>query len=246
MDTAERIVEAYVRYLRKWATIPNIRCPGQGEIDLLAIDPKCLERYHIEVGISVAQGFSKLTAKPFSAADLKDRVKQPQQRRTLGFFLERKFRDPGVLQTLAEHGLADGSYTKVIVSWGWEPGVAGEAKEAGVELWDFRNVIQEIAAHFSAQRLHLPDDTLRTLHLYALAAKQEGQGFTGAPWEAGKVRGAAKAFDCVEMQHRGGARVYAVTKDMTIEEEVAYWERRTEELRQRLAALHAEDARAKT
>ena len=36
METTEKIVEAYVRYVKRWATIPNIRCDGQYEIDLLA------------------------------------------------------------------------------------------------------------------------------------------------------------------------------------------------------------------
>ena len=43
METTERIVEAYVRYVKGWVTIPNIRCPGQYEIDLLAIDPSLRE-----------------------------------------------------------------------------------------------------------------------------------------------------------------------------------------------------------
>lgn len=42
-ETTERIVESYVRYVKGWATIPNIKCEGQYEIDLLAIDP-CIRR----------------------------------------------------------------------------------------------------------------------------------------------------------------------------------------------------------
>jgi hypothetical protein len=34
METTEKIVEAYVRYVKRWATIPNIKCDGQFEIDL--------------------------------------------------------------------------------------------------------------------------------------------------------------------------------------------------------------------
>ena len=54
METTERIVEAYVRYVKRWATIPNIKCEGQFEIDLLAIDHRRLDRYHIESGLVVA------------------------------------------------------------------------------------------------------------------------------------------------------------------------------------------------
>ena len=43
METTEKIIEAYVRYIMGWATIPNIKCKGQYEIDLLAIDPKTEE-----------------------------------------------------------------------------------------------------------------------------------------------------------------------------------------------------------
>jgi hypothetical protein len=34
----ERIVEAYARYIKGWATTPNTKCAGQREIDLFAID----------------------------------------------------------------------------------------------------------------------------------------------------------------------------------------------------------------
>jgi hypothetical protein len=52
METTERIVEAYVRYVKRWATIPNIKCTGQMEIDLFAIDPREGGRYHIETSVS--------------------------------------------------------------------------------------------------------------------------------------------------------------------------------------------------
>ena len=85
METTEKIVEAYVRYVKGWATIPNIKCSGQYEIDLLAIDPVNLDRYHIESGVSISGSHSKLTAKPFSEKDLKIRVKTAVQRRTIGY-----------------------------------------------------------------------------------------------------------------------------------------------------------------
>lgn len=40
-----------------------------------------------------------------------------------------------------------------------------------------------------------------------------------------------KAFDCVEMMHQGAERVQDQTAGMTLEEELAYWQRGTEELR---------------
>lgn len=172
METTERIVEAYVRYIKGWATIPNIKCSGQYEIDLLAIDPVTLDRYQVETGVSVSQVFSKLTAKPFSPEALKERVKQPQQRRTVGFFAERKFGAPEVIETLRRYGFEPGNYSKIIVSWGWEDEAAQVAHAHGIGLWDFRDLLREIAETVRSGRTYFTDDTLRTLHLFALGERQ--------------------------------------------------------------------------
>jgi hypothetical protein len=119
METTEKIVEWYVRCIKGWATIPNIKCPGQFEIDLLAIDPKTNTRYHIESGVSVSRGYSKLTAKPYSLESLRIQVLQAGQRRTLGHFAVRKFGAPGVLEKLKQFGFKPGNYTKIIVTLGW-------------------------------------------------------------------------------------------------------------------------------
>lgn len=51
-----------------------------------------------------------------------------------------------------------------------------------------------------------------------------------------------KSFDCVEMMHEGALRIYEETKDMTKEEELAYWCERAEAARRehpRLRELEA-------
>jgi len=83
METTEKVVESYCRYVKGWFTLPNIKCKGQYEIDLLAIDasdPYDLERYHIESGVSISGAHSKLTNKKFSEETLKTRVGQVGQR----------------------------------------------------------------------------------------------------------------------------------------------------------------------
>jgi hypothetical protein len=176
METTEKIVEAYVRYVKGWFTIPNIRCEGQMEIDLLAIDASAsptIQRYHIESGVSISGAFSKLTNRPFSPEQLKVRGKQPRQRRTLGHFTRRKFSDPSVLETLRSYGFLPGNYSKIIVSWGWENGVVEAAKAEGVELWDFRHLLVEIAKIAGDLRTHFTDDTMRTLQLMAMATRKQ-------------------------------------------------------------------------
>jgi hypothetical protein len=172
METTEKIVEAYVRYVKGWFTLPNIKCDGQLEIDLLAIYAKNsndMQRYHIESGISISGSYSKLTNKPYSSEELKVRVKQAGQRRTLGYFTERKFSDPNVIKKLKEYGFEPGNYQKVIVTWGWEDGVLESARRAGVELWDFQDRIREIAHNVLEHRKYYTDDTMRTLQLMAKA-----------------------------------------------------------------------------
>jgi len=46
----EKIVEAYVKFVKKWFTMSNISCKNNKEIDILAIDLDG-NRYHIEVKI---------------------------------------------------------------------------------------------------------------------------------------------------------------------------------------------------
>ena len=53
-----------------------------------------------------------------------------------------------------------------------------------------------------------------------------------------------KDFDCVEMKRKGAQKVYEATKGMTVEEEVEYWRRRTEEARRWLGGESAAQSRA--
>jgi len=45
-----------------------------------------------------------------------------------------------------------------------------------------------------------------------------------------------KTFDCVEMKRQGSRRIYERIKDMTSQEELAYWRERTSVLDKRLKA----------
>ena len=169
METTEKIVEAYVRYVKGWATIPNLRCGGQNEIDLIAIDPVTLGRYHIETSVSGSQSYSKLTDKPFDPERLKARVSKAGQRRTMGFFIERKFGLATVKAELARHGFVEGNYRNIIVTWDWTPEAQTIANESGIELWSFQDIMREIAASIRHQRSYFTDDTLRTINLFVRA-----------------------------------------------------------------------------
>jgi len=55
-----------------------------------------------------------------------------------------------------------------------------------------------------------------------------------------------KTFDCVEMKRRDGQRVHERLKDMTVEQQVEYWRRRSEEfLRQPRLSRNRKNASSK-
>jgi hypothetical protein len=168
METTEKIVEAYCRYVKGWFTIPNVRCAGQYEADLLAVDAsssKNVRRYHIECGVSISRSYSKLTAEKFSLEKLKERIAKAGQRRTIGYFIEHKFKPAEGTDELARYGFKRGNYTWVIVTWGWTNEAAKEAKHEHIELWDFRKILSDIANACQGSRSYFTDDTLRTVQL---------------------------------------------------------------------------------
>lgn len=172
METTERIVESYVRYIKGWATIPNIRCDGQQEIDILAIDPVSGRRHHIEVSVSISSGFSKITGKPYSAELEKVRVQKPTQRTTLGFFVEKKFNSPCVVARLQDFGFLPGQYERIVVAWDWTDDAAAQAEQAGITMWRIADLMHEISERVRAGRTYFTDDILRTLHLYSMSLRK--------------------------------------------------------------------------
>ena len=42
-----------------------------------------------------------------------------------------------------------------------------------------------------------------------------------------------KTFDCVRMKYRGAEQVREQLKDMTLDQELAFWQQRSQELRKR-------------
>ena len=173
METTEKIVEAYCRYLKGWFTIPNIKCGGQHEIDLLAINPNSrpIKRYHIESGVSISGSFSKLTSKDFSLEKLRQRNFTAQQRRTVGYFHAQKFSSEHVISKLSEYGFKENNYCRIVVTWDYTPEAEAEALRKSIIIWDFREILKEITTTFKTERTYFTDDTLRTLQLLARSQK---------------------------------------------------------------------------
>jgi hypothetical protein len=168
METTKKIVEAYCRHVKGWLTLPDIGCNGQLKIGLLAVDTSEAEirRYHIEGVISTSGSFSKLNDKPYSPERYKERVQQAQQRRSVYYFIHRKFGESQdeVKDKLRQYGFVH-NYQRIIVSWGATEEARTVARDHGILIWDFRTILKEIAEVSGNDPSYFSDDTMRTLQL---------------------------------------------------------------------------------
>lgn len=175
METTEQIVESWCRYIQHWFTISNIKCEGKNkEVDILALGvdkANRIQKYHIEVSISVSNAFSKLNDKKFTEDELKHRTKQAGLRRSIRFFIQKKFEAREVLEKLEKYGFTPNHYKKMIVSWGWTESAKKIADNNGIELKDFRDVLKEIRDACNSTT-YFKDDTLRTIQLFEKALKE--------------------------------------------------------------------------
>lgn len=192
METTERIVEAYCRYIKHWFTIPNIRVRNN-EIDLIAVD-KDGNKAHIEIGVSISGGFSKLRNIAYQTGEEKNRLRQAAARTKLGYFENKKFGSPEIVKELRDsYGFDARSYKKIIVAWSAEEEAVAEAKAKGIEVWLLPQLIAEIEGQFGKESGYYRDDTIRTLHLAAkttnLQKKQELERDAKRPKLVSKDRG---------------------------------------------------------
>ena len=79
-----------------------------------------------------------------------------------------------MIAELETYGFIPGNYTKVIVTWGWDDDVPATAERAGIELWDFKEILMDIAQQCRSDRTYFTDDTMRTLQLMAKVIPSHG------------------------------------------------------------------------
>jgi hypothetical protein len=52
------------------------------------------------------------------------------------------------------------------VTWGWTDEAKTAADDAEIQLWDFRDIMNEIAEKIRGKSNYFADDTLRTINLF--------------------------------------------------------------------------------
>jgi hypothetical protein len=167
METTEHIVETYVRYVKNWFTIPNVKARNGNELDILAIDTNENKKYHIEVSVHITSSFSKLITDEFE----KGECDEAKRRRTMKFFIEDKFDKSTVLEKLNELGFKKGEYNRIIVTMHSEKSEKMEKllKKHNIQIWEMKDIIDEMNEKLDSK--YYSDDILRTLQLIKLVNK---------------------------------------------------------------------------
>jgi hypothetical protein len=74
---------------------------------------------------------------------------------------------------LAKYRFADDNYNRIVFTWDATPNARALAAERKIVLWDFRDLLLEIADAHQKRRTYFTDDTARTIQLFAMAAKSK-------------------------------------------------------------------------
>ncbi len=167
MEASEKVVESYFRFVEGYFTIPNLRCKGQKEVDLIGMRyyKSSIERIDVEVSVTTSGEFGKLNAKPYSPELKKTRSGSASERVKIGYFIKEKFNHSDVIETLKEYGFEEGNYQKIIVTWDWDVDVEPIAKENAIRLLRFKDILHEMQDKFGNDPSYYSDDTVRLLQL---------------------------------------------------------------------------------
>lgn len=163
METTEKITEQYIRYVKNWLTMSNIRCGHGKEIDIIAFDTRAKQFYHIEVGVTFSGSQFQLRAHPGPKEHNKKTGKY-KRRNSVDFFIDKKFNDPDILQRL--HELKFSKAKNIIVSWRLaEEEAIQYAKSKNIEVWQMRDFLKEFADKLRRDDRYYVDDIIRTIQL---------------------------------------------------------------------------------
>jgi hypothetical protein len=163
MEPEVHIIEKYFQVVLGCLTMANVKCKGGKEIDLLAINPKTLEKFHIEARVTVT-GFKitkhdtyTKTGKHIGTA----------HRIGLDFFDKEKFEHINVKEKITEI-FGESQHKKILVVWDVnDPTVVGYAEtKYGIDIWTIRDLIKKLMIkRISGSR----DDVLRLAELFYYA-----------------------------------------------------------------------------
>jgi hypothetical protein len=160
MEPEVHIVDRYMQLVKGCFTMTNIMLEGGKEIDLLAGNPRSVEKYHVEVRVAIGKGF-RLRIKDTQTKNGR------KHRRGLDTLSAIKFEPPIVVNSVRRiFGSSD--YKRVLVVWDVQSNeVVKQAKVVyGIEVWKMPDIIDQIMKRVETKAHR--DDVLRTLQLVRL------------------------------------------------------------------------------
>jgi len=169
MEPEVHIIEKYFQEILHCFTMTNIKCKGGKEIDLLAINPRTAEKYHVEARVSTTRSFSLRLEEP-------DTSKGRSHKVGLDYFEKQKFRHPIVVEKVKElfGGL---TYQKVLVVWGVHSDWVFDKAEMllGIQIWLLGDIVEEMMKEVWLGRSHRGsrDDIMRIVEFMGLKQKEE-------------------------------------------------------------------------
>jgi hypothetical protein len=149
LEPEVHIIEVYFREVQNCLTITNVRCENGREIDLLAINPKTGEKYHVESRIATTRSLY-LTLKG--------------HRRGLDYFDKEKFNHLAVVNKIKEI-FGDTNYQKVLVIWCYVDDYVEYCaeKDYGIKIMFIKTIIEELKE--AVKRRGSRDDIMRLIEL---------------------------------------------------------------------------------
>lgn len=170
MKATEQIVRSYYEHIHGLYTRPNIKGCGQCELDLIAVKTApVVEYWHVETTVSIADGFSRISNDKYDPEKEKERVQSAAQKKTAGYFIEKKFYAQQVMDTYQILGMENEKVKRVVVAWDFEDSAATALRDRGIEPKSIKTIFQELANHLSLETSDLDNDILKTLQLLVRA-----------------------------------------------------------------------------
>lgn len=165
MEPEVHLIDKYFQIIKKCLTMTNIQLKGGKEIDLLAIDPRTQEKFHIE---------SRVTISSFKIRLHDTHTKSGKaHRRGLDYFAKKKF-DHSTIVKNVQKIFGSTEYRKILVVWDvQERSVVEQAKEMyGIEIWFFKDLLKALVTFSKIKGAKgSRDDVMRLVEIFGLMSE---------------------------------------------------------------------------
>jgi len=162
LEPEVHLIEKCFQEVMHCLTSTNVRCKGSKEIDLLAMDPRTLRKYHVESRVATKFILNRKATHRKNGSSLKNGV---------DYFMDEKFNHPHVKERVKEiFGEAD--YEKVLVVWDVSNlSIVNWAKqEFDLDIWFIDKLLEKLVEN--VKTLGSRDDILRVVELLALSERR--------------------------------------------------------------------------